>query len=111
MFAKFAKGMKDGALGIALKHYINDKLSEFGEVLDCSVDTSRARISLRALLKGEKDPINASVEKYELTREGDAVYATLRSFSSSRPWLTLLLGKLFTGKRYKLPSAVGNLLE
>lgn len=110
MLGKLAKGVKDGALGIALKAYVNDRLSDYGEVLDCSVDTGKGRIAVRALLKGEKDPINAAVEKYELEREGDSVYAILRNFSSSRPWLTLLLGKLFTGKRYKLPSAVRNLL-
>lgn len=111
MLRRLAMGMKDGALGIALKAYLNDRLSNYGEVLDCSVDTKRGRISVRAMLKGEKEPINAAVEKYELVREGQNVYATLRNFSSSRPWLTLLLGKLFTDKRYKLPAAVANLLE
>ena len=110
MFGKIARGMKDGALGIAIKAYVNDRLSEFGEVTECTVDTKRSRIEVRALLKGKKQIINAAVEHYELSWEGDHVYATLKSFSSSRPWLTLLLSKLFTNKRYKLPSAVGTLL-
>lgn len=111
VFGRIAKGVKDGALGMALKAFINDRLSHYGEVLECNVDTARSRIAIRALLKGEREPINAAVEKYELTREGESVYATLQTFSSSREWLTLLIGKLFTGKRYKLPSAVGSLLE
>lgn len=111
MWGRLAKGMKDGALALALKAYLNDRLGKYGEVLDCTVSTSKGRIAVRALLKGERDPINAAVERYELERDGDYVYATLRSFSSSREWLTLLLAKLFTGKRYKLPAAVGNLLE
>lgn len=110
MLGKIAKGMKDGALGIALKAYVNDRLGDYGDVLDCSVDTAQGRIAARVLLKGDKEPINAAVEKYELERDGEAVYAILRKFSSSRPWLTMLLGKLFTDKRYKLPSAVRNLL-
>lgn len=111
MLGRIAKGMKDGALGLALKAYLNDRLSDYGEVLDCSVDTTKSRISVRALLKGERDPINVAVERYELTREGERVYATLHAFSSSRPWITMLVSKVFTGKRYKLPSAVGGLLE
>ena len=110
MLGKLAKSMKDGALGIALKAYVNDRLGDYGEVLDCTVDTGKGRIGVRVLLKGDKEPINAAVEKYELERDGETLYATLRTFSSSRPWLTLLLGKLFTDKRYKLPSAVRNLL-
>lgn len=111
MLRRIAKGMKNGALGVALRAYLNDRLSQYGEVLDCDVDTDRGRISVRAHLKGEKEALNAAVERYDLVREGDHVYAILRTFSSSRPWLTLLLGKLFTDKRYKLPSAVANLLE
>lgn len=110
MLGKIARGMKDGALGVAIKAYLNDQLSEFGEVQECKVDTRRSRIEIRALLKGEKEPVKAAVEQYELSEDGERLYATLRSFSSSRPWLTLLLQKLFTGKRYKLPSAVGKLL-
>lgn len=110
MLGKLAKGMKDGALGIALKAFLNDRLNQYGDVLDCEVDTERSRIAIRALLKGEREPINAAIERYDLHEEGEQLYATLRSFSSSRPWLTLLLGKLFTDKRYKLPSAVRNLL-
>jgi hypothetical protein len=109
MLGKLAKSMKDGALGIALKAYVNDRLGDYGEVLDCNVDTGKSRIAVRVLLKGDKDPINAAVEKYELATEGETLYA-LRAFSSSRPWLTLLLTKLFTDKRYKLPSAVRNLV-
>jgi hypothetical protein len=114
MLGKIAKSMKDGALGIALKAYVNDRLGEYGEVLACNVDTGKSRIAARVLLKGDKEPITAAVEKYELSTEGEGeaqvLYATLRKFSSSRPWLTLLLTKLFTDKRYKLPNAVRNLL-
>ena len=110
MLGKLAKTMKDGALGIALKAYVNDRLGAYGEVLDCNVDTAKSRIAVRVLLKGDKEPINAAVEKYVLATEDEALYATLKTFSSSRPWLTLLLTKLFTDKRYKLPSAVRNLL-
>ncbi|MGH8517480.1 MAG: hypothetical protein ACREUE_08475 [Panacagrimonas sp.] len=110
MLGKLAKSIKDGALGIALKAYVNDRLGDYGEVLDCTVDTAKSRIGVRVLLKGDKEPINAAVERYELSHEGELLYATLRTFSSSRPWLTLLLNKLFKDKRYKLPSAVRNLV-
>lgn len=110
MFQRLAKGMKDGALAIALRAFLNERLKEFGEVLECDVDTGRSRISVRALLKGERDPLTVAVERYELTTEDEQLYATLRSFSSSRPWVSLLLTKVLTGRRYKLPGAVARLL-
>lgn len=111
MLRKIARGVKDSALGLAIKAYINDQLHEFGEVKSCSINTRHSRIEVVALLRGEKETVKAAVEKFELEFKGEHVYATLRSFSSSRPWLTLLLEKLFTGKRYKLPAAVGHLLD
>lgn len=110
MLGGLLRGAKDGALGLSIKALVNDKFSDFGQVQDCSIDTAKNRIVLKALLKGETQPITAVVERYELQREGEDGYIVLKGFSSSREWLGLLLGKLFTGKRYKLPSAVTSLL-
>jgi len=105
-----ARGMKDGALAVALKAYVNDKLGAYGEIIDCDLDTKNSRVTIKAMLKGERETVTATIERYELEREGADRYIVLRSFTSSRAWLTLLLKQLFTNKRYKLPGAVSNLL-
>jgi hypothetical protein len=110
MLMGIARGMKDGALGVALKAYVNDKLSAYGEVIDCDLDTKNSKVTIKAMLKGERESVTATIDRYELEREGADRYIILRSFSSSRPWLTLLLKQLFTNKRYKLPGAVSSLL-
>lgn len=102
--------MKDGALGLALKKFVNERLDAYGEVRDVKVDTKANRITVHALLRGERELVTAAVERYELERHGDEVYIVLHSFSTSREWLTLLLGKLLSGKRYKIPAAVAALL-
>lgn len=102
--------MKDSALGMGLKKFVNERLGQYGEVRDVKVDTKASRITIEALLKGERDVVIATIERYELEREGDEVYVVLRSFSTSREWLTLLLARLLTGKRYKIPGAVASLL-
>lgn len=110
MLGKLAKGMKDGALGLALKSYLNEKLSEYGEVLDVEVDTGKNRLQLKAKLLGEKESITAAVERYEIEKIGDDRYITLKSFSCSREWVAMLITKFFAGKQYKLPPAVSNFL-
>lgn len=110
MLAQLAKGMKDSALGLALKSLLNERLSAYGEVLDCQVDTAAARLQIRALLRGEKEPITAAVEKYELERIGDDRYIRLKRFSCSREWIGLLLTQRFADKQFKLPGAVSNFL-
>jgi hypothetical protein len=110
MLIKLAKGVKDGALGLALKSFINDKLSRFGQITECQIDTSTGRVQLTALLKGEKESVTAAIERYEIERDGDDRYIRLRSFSSSREWLTVLLNERLTDRQFKLPSAISSLL-
>ncbi|HWY23408.1 MAG TPA: hypothetical protein VNX47_00730 [Nevskia sp.] len=110
MLRSLARGVKDGALAIALKAYVNDKLGAYGEITDCTVDTDTNRLTAKAMLRGERDPVSATIERYEIQREGEDCYIVLKKISSSRAWLTLLLGKLFADKRYKLPNAVSKLL-
>jgi hypothetical protein len=110
MLMNMARGVKDGALAMALKAYVNDRLGAYGEVTDCSIDTRAGKLTVKALLKGERDKVTATIERYALEAEGADRYIVLQKFSTSRDWLTLLLTKFFTGKRYKLPAAVSALL-
>jgi hypothetical protein len=110
MLRNLARGVKDGALAMALKAYVNDKLGAYGEITDCTVDTESGRLTAKALLKGERETVSATIERYEVLREGEDTYIVLKTFTSSRAWLTLLLNKLFADKRYKLPNAVSRLL-
>lgn len=110
MLRSLARGMKDGALSLALKAYVNDKLGAYGEITDCTVDTDTNRLTAKALLKGEREPVTATIERYEIEHSGEDTFIVLKKFNSSRAWLTLLLSKLLADKRYKLPGAVSKLL-
>lgn len=104
------KAMKDSAMAIALKSYLNERFGEFGQIQSCTLDSARGRLVLEALLKGEREPIKATLEHFELVREGGKPFMVLHEFSSSRLWLGLLLTKLFAGKKYPLPSTFAALL-
>jgi hypothetical protein len=110
MLGAFARGMKDGALALSLKALVNDKFGEYGEILDCNVDTKNNKLVLQAMLKGERERVTATIERYEIERDAEASYIVLKQFSSSREWLTMLLNRFLQDKRYKLPSAVTKLL-
>lgn len=110
MLGRMAKSIKDGALAVGIKAYVNDRLGDYGEVLDCQIDTHHSKLTFRALLRGERDPVDAAVDRYEVERDGGDVYIVVRSFSTSREWITLLINKLLVGKRFKIPSKVAALL-
>ncbi|TXH04897.1 MAG: hypothetical protein E6R07_05865 [Nevskiaceae bacterium] len=104
------KELKDSALSLAFKAFLNEKFKDYGEVLDCEFDTTANRLSLHALLRGESAPVSAAVERYKIKRDVAGAYIVLHELSSSREWLTRLLNALFAGKRYAVPAAVGALL-
>jgi len=104
------RGIKDGAIATFLKTYVNDKFSEYGEVTDLSIDTQSSRLTAKAMMRGERDFVAATVERYEIVRDGNDTFIVLESFTTSRDWLTKLLNRLFAGKRYPLPGAVRRFL-
>lgn len=104
------KGMKDGAIALFLKSYVNEKLPQYGEIRECQVDTANSRVQLKVMLKGEQDAIQLAVERYELERVGDERYIRLKAFSCSREWIAVALNQSLVDKRYKLPAAVASLL-
>ena len=104
------RDMKDNALALALKQYINEKFSDLGEVLDCSLDTHAGELELKLRLPGETTPVLLNLAHYEIQKENGVSYIVLHDFSSSREWLGRLLARIFAGKRYKIPAAVSALL-
>ncbi|MGH8505176.1 MAG: hypothetical protein ACRETM_04340 [Stenotrophobium sp.] len=102
--------VKDAALALALKAYLNDRLAAYGEITLCRVNTRNKHVTLTALLDGEKESLTATLEGFDLERSPRGVFAIPRKFNSSRPWLTRLLNSLFAGKRYALPAALASLL-
>ena len=110
MLGALGRGMKDGVLAMSLKALVNDKFGQYGDITDCSIDTKINKVVVQALLKGERDKISITLDRYEIEREGELSFIVLKRFASSREWVALLLNRLLMDKRYKLPSAVTKLL-
>jgi len=110
MLGKMARGMKDGALAMSAKAWLNEKFADYGEVIECRIDSKANRFSVTALLTGENESITATIERYQIEAEISETYVVLHEFSCSREWIGLLLAQIFEGKRYKIPSAVAKLL-
>lgn len=105
-----ARRIKDQTLARSFKALFNDRFGELGQATECQVDTGRSRISLTALLHGEREPVTAVLERYELEFIDGERYIVLRQLSSSKLWVDKLLTQTFANKRYKLPTAINRLL-
>lgn len=110
MFGALARGAKESGIAMLIKKYVNDNFGQYGDITDCSIDTTLNKVTVQAMLKGEREKVTIQLEKYEIEQDGELSYIVLKRLSASREWVTLLLNKFLAGKRYKLPSAVSKLL-
>lgn len=110
VFGKLGAAMKDGALGIGLRKFFNEKFGEYGDVQDCVVDTKAGRVTAQVIMRGERDPITITINRYEMVNEDGKTFFTVRQVTTSRAWITLLLNKVLDGRRFEVPASVGRIL-
>ena len=110
MLGNLMRGAKDTAISLALKSMVNDKMGQYGEITSCNISTADNTLTAQALLRGEREKVSVKLERYEIERDGEEHFIVLKTFSTSREWLTVALNKFLAGKRYKLPNAVTKLL-
>jgi hypothetical protein len=104
------RGIKDSAVSMMVKAYLNDKFKEMGEITEVSLDTAASKLAIVARMRGETEPVSATIERYELETEGPDRYIVLKEFVTSRAWLTAGLNQFLVGRRFKLPAAVSKML-
>jgi hypothetical protein len=94
-------GAKDAALAFAARRALNAKLEAFGEITDLSLDTAHRRAQFRFVLRGEREPIDVDVRKYDVADDGD--WLTVVDAVASREWLTAALQQFAIGRRFPIP--------
>jgi hypothetical protein len=92
------------------KWIINEKIRGFGEVLDLQFDPQRRLLKGRILLAGEKEPVEVSVDSYELRRNDQGAVLIINSLTVDRQWIEVLLRKLLVGKELKIPADKGGFI-
>ncbi|MFP5307145.1 MAG: hypothetical protein ACLGI7_15155 [Gammaproteobacteria bacterium] len=110
VIGKLGRAVKDGALAVGLRAFFNDKFGEYGDVRDCAVDTAKGRIVAHVLMRGEREPLTITIERYELITEDGKVFIVIRKLSTTRQWITLLLNRVLDGRRFEIPASVSKIL-
>ncbi len=110
VIGRIGNAMKDGALGVAIRTWANDRYGEYGEIREVNVDTQAARIIAKVQMRGEREAISVSIERYELIQENGKVFLKIIRLTTTREWITRLLNRLLDGRRFELPASVGRIL-
>ncbi|MGB1561976.1 MAG: hypothetical protein ACPHN2_10795 [Sinimarinibacterium flocculans] len=110
VIGRIGKAMKDGALGVAIKTWANDRYGDYGEIREVNVDTRAARIVAKVMMRGEREVIAVTIDRYELVEDGGKTFLKINKLTTTREWITRLLNRLLDGRRFELPASVGRIL-
>lgn len=94
------RGPKDAALGLALRTFLDGRLSGIGEILTLSVDTAAGQRSMRLALRGEARPVDLDVRKYALDQTDGRDWLTIVDVAASRAWLDASLRRFAVGRPF-----------
>ena len=88
------RDLKNSTISFLAKKFINNRIKEYGEMVNLKIDSKNKRIELDILLKGEKESIIIYIDKYEIVNKNDNNYIKFNKISSSREWISVLLNNL-----------------
>jgi len=81
----------------------NSLLKPYGQATSLRLNSSEKSAAITLVLKGETQPVEIKIGKYELIPEAGKVYLILRDVTTSREWLTTLAQDHLVGKKFELP--------
>ena len=105
------RSSKDAAIGVALRTFLNGRLSAIGEVAELSLDTSARSARVRIALRGDAEPLELHVRKYALDADEDADWLTLVDVAASREWLGASLRQFVVGRPIRIQRTAAKALR
>ena len=103
MFKKILHKSKDIALSSTLKTVINNKLKKFGTVSYLTLNTKDKKIELTIGLKGELEPLQVVVHRYEIKEIEEKYYLVAYDIETSREWINLVAKEYIYNEKFEIP--------
>ena len=104
-------GAKDWVVEKAAAAMLNQAvLKPYGTLTRLKLDTTARTIDAELELKGEGQVVRLQVQAFEIIEEGAEVYFLIKSMSTSREWLTVLVQDHVVDRKLKIPPSVRSYL-
>lgn len=94
---------KDLMTSKAAKSFVNDKIRNYGQVMELKIDSKRRRVDVTCELKGEVSPIGISIESYRIEQTGGKTFIEVLDSSATRPWMQAAMRDHLHGRKIELP--------
>ena len=114
-WANLVKGainqVKDSGAATAIQRWLAKEMSDYGEVLDFSINSGQRKAELHVLLKGEHERLTVRIEDYEITTHAHEDFIVVRRAHASREWVNAVLRNFVINKRHKIPAQYSSMAK
>lgn len=100
----------DSAVEWGAREYFNQQYKSLGTMTTLQIDPSKKTANVDLELKGEVQPLNIKINRYELTTVGGKTYIEIKDLQTSREWMNVLATQFLKDKKFEVPSALQALL-
>ena len=94
---------KDLMTSKAAKAFVNERIKNYGQVRELSIDSKRRRIEVVCELKGEVSPIGVTIEKYHVEQKAGKTFIEVLDSSATRPWMQAAMRDHLHGRKFEVP--------
>ncbi|SPE51196.1 conserved hypothetical protein [Verrucomicrobia bacterium] len=102
--------VKDGAVEMVAKTFLNREIERFGAVMKLEIDSKAKTMWAELALKGETGPIAVKIGRYELVQENGVTAISFQGATCSREWISVVLNEYLADRKFQVPDAVKKLL-
>jgi hypothetical protein len=95
---------KDAGASMAIEKWLARELAEYGELTALDINSREKKLELTILLKGETDPVQLHVDRYELVDHQGRASLRVQEVRASRPWLQSLFRNFLVGAAIPIPA-------
>jgi hypothetical protein len=104
------RAIKDKALAATAIAFIRPKIARYGELHALEIHTGDRRAQVVILLKGEEEPTQLTIGRYELVRDGETAEIRFYEFDASRDWIRAAMEDFVGSRSFELPPVIARLL-
>jgi hypothetical protein len=100
----------DAATAWGARHFINHHYKSLGHMTSLQIDSANHRAVLELELKGETQPIQVTISRYELSSTDGKTFIEIKEFRTSREWMNVVGGQFLNGRKFEVPELLKALL-
>src|SRR5689334_10730800 len=93
--------LSDSAVSWGAREYFNHKYEPLGKMTKLQIDATNQKASLEVELKGETQPLQITIQSYEVTDVGGKSFLEVKQMQTSREWMNIVAAELIKGGKLK----------